>query len=124
MEIDNVESLSKHIAKLTDPEEINELITLYGNKRATISYTRGWQRCRIMFQQLRHQRLTKIRQFVPNYEPDGTISINTFNKYFYKIVDELRDIKNGKYDIKDFQDFLFISLGDIKVDRRLCFKKE
>lgn len=124
MDIDSTSTLCNQLAKMTDPQQIKYLVLSYGNKRETRGFEHAWLKCQGVYQRHMARRKTSIKNFIPNYEPDGTISLNTLNKIFFKIFDELRDVKNGKYDIKNFQDYLFNIVGDIKIDRRLCFKKE
>lgn len=124
MNIDSVETLCSELSKLEDPEAIKKILLPYGNQRETRGFEHGWLRCQSVYQKAMAQRRMTIKRFVPNYEPDGTITLNTFNKIFFNIIDELRDVGYGKYPIKDFQDFLFAVVGDLKIDRRLCFKKE
>ena len=124
MNISSVQVLSDHMAHMSNPEEIKDLLLSYGNQRETKGIESGWQKCSGVYQRRFNNRTKLMKKFIPGYDPDGTITLNTFNKVFWNIFDELKDIRNKNRSIKDFQDFLFTAIGDIRVDRRLCFLKE
>jgi len=124
MYIDSFDTLVSQLSQSSDTEEVSSLLSSYGNLRETKGIESGWQRCQSIYQKRFNHRTEMMKKHVAEYDEDGMITINTFNKVFWSIFEELKTIRSEKRSIKDFQDFLFTAIGNIKVDRRLCFKKE
>lgn len=127
MEISNLDILVDTI-KNTDKETAVKMIVEYGNKRCANSIERAWNKARTMQRaSLKHKRDLLNKHILERMEYKDSISILSFERFFFGIIDVVRDANNTfktKEDLADeIENQLHLRIGNVKVDRRSLFSQ-
>ena len=131
MEINNVTTLAKHILQnfSVDSEDdinsVSDLIKQYGNARERNGIESEFHRCFFLIKKAKDMRNRNLRGFVMDYDDDDrTISLHTFNKFFWAVFDEAKRVRNHTKAAQQIQDYMFSILGRVTADRRFTFLKD
>jgi hypothetical protein len=118
-----------HLIKHSDDETAEIFLKKHLHSFGEGLIERSWTNAQRLLKFQRDNRKKRLRGFIlEESEYDGSIGQLEFLKFFASIVDFLEDNQEYCDDVGQFarevEDFLYIKIGKLKIDRRQLFSKQ
>ena len=126
-----IKELSELVDKIKkDPKNAEVFIRAYGDHREGVGISKGWDRCRRIYEKQNKKREDRLRKSIIHYDEENScISTTEAIELLTSVEDEAKRLgKDAKEEsanlLEMLCDFMYSKIkGDIKFDRRLLFSR-